>query len=375
MGTTFTHFNPLSDENGLGLQDRFNTKIGHIGEESKDVCYIFVSDDNKCHKYKINDTSDPQWMKDYTPLKLFKYIFGNAFKHYIDHPSYKNMSEEELLKICDDFAQHLKTSGKVIIKDAADVERERFSIKYPDNAYAKYADPNKIWFSRIIDADTKETLYFYFPIQLEEDEKRYHVIIKHHEFRNIQLAYFDPFNIDLQSSANAILQSSEKQKLCILHIIQNKITIEFCEDNISFVFTPSTPQFYKMLFSKIYKDYIADEVYKKMTDDELSKICTDFEAYLEYFKTNEIVQEETNKKKYRFHVMFPENMFARSIVNSQLDKTTYMCKIMNERTNKIKYHYLPLEIISNNIIYNVMVDYNEGGLQLNPLIKGESETS
>jgi hypothetical protein len=129
------------------------------------------------------------------------------------------------------------------------------------------------------------------------------------------------------------------------------------------------------LFGKIYKDYILDEVYKKITDEELSKICTDFEAYLEFFKTNVIVPEEANKSKYKFHVMFPDNVFARSIVNSQLDKTTYMCKIMGDKSHKIKYHYLPLEIISNNIKYNVVVDYNGSGLKLNPLIKGESETS
>jgi hypothetical protein len=281
MGTTFTHFNPLNDENGMGLEDRFASKISLIGDETDDVYYIFISDNNKCHKYKINDTKEPELMKDYTPLKLFKYIFGRVFKRYIDSPEYKNMSEEELLKICSDFAEHLKTSSKVIIKDAADVERERFSIKYPDNAYAKYADQSKVWFSRILDADTRKTIYFYFPIQLEEDGKRYHVVLKHHEFRDIQLAYFNPFEIDLQSLGNAILMELKKQKLCILHIIENKLTIEFCEENISFVFTPSTPQFYRMLFGKIYKDYIADEVYQKMTKDELDQICSDFEAYLD----------------------------------------------------------------------------------------------
>ena len=358
MGTTFTHFNPLSDENGLGVQERFNTKIQHINEQTTDVYCIFISDDNKCHKYKLNDTSEPELMKDYTALKLFKYIFGNVFKRYIDHPSYKNMSEEDLLKICDDFAQHLKTSEKVFIKDAADVEHERFSVKYPNNVYAKYADPSQVLFSRILDEDTRKTMYYYFPILLEEDKKRYHVVLKHHEFRDIQLAYFNPFNVDLQGLANTILldlNASNKSNLCILQIKESKINVEYCEDQLTFVFGLSPKEFYRLLFGQIYKEYIADELYQKMTENELDKLCTDFEAYLEYFKTNEIVKEDINKKKYMFHVMFPENVFAKSVTSDNL--RTYMCKIMNERTNKIKYHYLPLEILSKDRTYNVVIDY------------------
>ena len=105
MGNTFiSGFNPLCDENGQNLQERFAKQIGLIGEVTTDVYCIFISDDNKCRKYKINDTAEPEEMKTYTPLKLFKYIFGEVFKRYIDSPEYKNMSNEELEHICSDFA-------------------------------------------------------------------------------------------------------------------------------------------------------------------------------------------------------------------------------------------------------------------------------
>jgi len=212
-------------------------------------------------------------------------------------------------------------------------------------------------------------MYFYFPIQIQEDEKKYHVVIKHHEIRDIQLAYFNPFEVDLITSANKILidlEKGSKENCCILHIKESKITIEFCEDQTSFVFTLSPKEFYRMLFGKIYKDYIKNEVYQTMTDEELSKICTDFEAYLEYFKTNDIVKEETNKKKYMFHVMFPDNMFARSIIDRKCtDKsTTYMCKIMGEISKKIKYHYLPIEIIAKDRTYNVLTAISSVSLAL-----------
>jgi len=378
MGTTFTHFNPLSDENGLDLQERFNTKINHIGEHTNNVCYIFVSDDNKCHKYKINSMADPELMKDYTPLKLFKYIFGHVFKHYIESPQYKNMSEEELLQICDDFAQHLKSSAKVIIHNTADVEKERFSVKYPNNVYAKYADPNKIWFSRILDADTKKTLYFYFQIQVEENGKKYHVVLKHHEFRNVQLTCFDPFDINLQSLANNVLLESEKSNLCIMHFTGNKITLEFYEEQLYIAFSLSPTKFYKLLFGKIYKTYILDELYQNITDEELVKICSDFEIYLEYFKANNIFVEEADKCKYMFHRMFPNNVFSKcfSMVQEEDKIKPYMCKILDETSKKVKYHYLPLKIIANKKkSFNVVVDYNGSELQLNPLIKGTSETS
>jgi hypothetical protein len=96
-------------------------------------------------------------------------------------------------------------------------------------------------------------------------------------------------------------------------------------------------------------------LYQNITEEELSKICTDFEAYLEYFKTNEIVPEETNKKKYMFHVMFPTNVFARSIIDGK--STTYMCKIFGDKSRKIKYHYLPIEIIANGRTYNVLTTF------------------
>ena len=182
MGTSFTHYSPFSDEDGLDLQQRFATKINNVDNNTKNLYCIFVSDD-KCHKFKINGTKEPIEMKDYTPLKLFKHIFGNVFKNYIDSPEYKNMSEAELEQICNDFTEHLKTTSNVKIIDALDVERERFIVKFSNNSFAKYADHSKLLFSRIIDADTRETMYMYFPIQIEEeaDSKRYDVVLKYRE--------------------------------------------------------------------------------------------------------------------------------------------------------------------------------------------------
>jgi hypothetical protein len=34
---------------------------------------------NKCRKYKMNDTAEPEEMKTYTPLKLFKYMWVKRF--------------------------------------------------------------------------------------------------------------------------------------------------------------------------------------------------------------------------------------------------------------------------------------------------------
>jgi len=161
-----------------------------------------------------------------------------------------------------------------------------------------------------------------------------------------------------------------------MHFTGNKITLEFYEEQLYIAFSLSPIKFYKLLFGKIYKAYILDELYQKMTEDELSQLCTDFEAYLEYFKTNDILVEEADKIKYMFHRMFPDNVFAKCFSMAQEEDKIkpYMCKILDETSKKVKYHYLPLKIIANNKkSFNVVVDYNGSGLQLNPLIKGTSE--
>lgn len=359
MGNTFiSGFNPISDENGHNLDERFHSKIKTITNKTNDVYCVLISDDNTCHKYKINDNVDPELMKTYTASKLFKYIFGEVLKRYIEHPNYKNMSEEELEQICSDFAQHLKNASKVILNNDADVETDRFSVKFPNNAFAKYSDPTKIYFSRLINADTRKTMFFYFPIQIQEDDKKYHVVIKYQAIRDIKLAHFNPFKCDLQNVATNILyelqDSKSKSNCCILYIKEGKVTIEFCDDQLNFVFQ-STTQFYKLLFGKIYKEYIVDERYKNMTDDELTQICSDFESYLEYFNTNEIAKGDANKKKYMFHVMFPDNVFAKCLDASEDKMRPYMCKLMDEKSKKIKYHYLPLEMMSKGKTYHAVI--------------------
>ena len=160
MGNIFiSGFNPISDENGHNLDERFHSKIKTISNKTNDVYCVLISDDNTCHKYKINDTADPELMKTYTASKLFKYIFGEVLKRYIEHPKYKNMSEEELEQICSDFAQHLKNASKVILNNDADVETDRFSIKFPNNAFAKYSDPTKV-LDNIVDDFGHKVLFY-----------------------------------------------------------------------------------------------------------------------------------------------------------------------------------------------------------------------
>lgn len=377
MGTSFTHYSPFSDEDGLDLQTRFATKINNVDNNTKNLYCIFVSDD-KCHKFKINGTKEPTEMKDYTPLKLFKHIFGNVFKKYIDSPEYINMSEAELEQICNDFAEHLKTTSNVKIIDALDVERERFIVKFPNNAFAKYADHSKLLFSRIIDADTRETMYMYFPIQIEEeaDSKRYDVVLKYRENRNISITGFNPFNDndcmidDMTQFANAIL--TDLKNSCILHIDKNGISIEFIEEKVAFEYTQTPQEFYRLIFGEMFKDYITDENYKNMNDDELERVCNDFKLYLDYFKTTTIADDDTdintdiNTDKYAFHTLFPNNVFSKAIINKTNTTNTtntnqYMSKIIctkkDNSLKKVMYHYLPIAIISNDKTYNVLIDY------------------
>ena len=396
MGTSFTHYSPFSDEDGLDLQTRFATKINNVDTNTKNLYCIFVSDD-KCHKFKINGTKEPIEMKDYTSLKLFKYIFGNVFKNYIDSPEYKNMSEGELEQICNDFAEHLKTTSNVKIIDALDVERERFIVKFPNNAFAKYADHSKLLFSRIIDADTRQTMYLYFPIKIVEDadSKQYDVVLKYSETRNISIIGFNPFENenendngvagdcmidDMTVFANAIL--TDLKNSCILYIRENIIFIGFIGEKVVFKYGETPKEFYKMIFGEMFKDYITDENYKNMNNDELAKVCSDFELYLNYFKTTTIdgededkdnnyndkntntdINADINADKYAFHTLFPYNVFSKCIrekYKTYIPK--YMSKIMgtkhNDSLKKVKYHYLPIAIISNGKTYNVLIEKN-----------------
>ena len=378
MGTSFTHYSPFSDEDGLDLQERFATKINNVDNNTKNLYCIFVSDD-KCHKFKINGTKEPTEMKDYTPLKLFKYIFGNVFNNYIDSPEYKNMTEGELEQICNDFTEHLKTTSNVKIIDALDVERERFIVKFPNNAFAKYADHSKLLFSRIIDADTRQTMYLYFPIQIveEADAKRYDVVLKYREKRDISIIGFNPFDDndcmmdDMTQFANAIL--TDLKNSCILHIRENRTFIEFIEEKVAFKYGETPQEFYKMIFGEMFKDYITDENYKNMTDDDLTRICNDFALYLDYFKTTTIDSEDNgntdintdiNSDKYAFHTLFPNNVFSKAIISksntTNKDKymPKYMCKIIDKSLKKVKYYYLPIAIISDGKTYNVLVENN-----------------
>ena len=354
MGTTFTHFNPLSDENGLGLQDRFTSKI-NITDKTDDVYCIFVSDDI-CRKYKVNDKASPVEMRNYTPVKLFRFIFGYVFKHYIESPEYKNMSEEDLLKIGSDFMKHLKNSDKVLIKDDADVELERFSVKFSNNAFAKYADPSKVFFSKILNTNTRKTEYFYFPIQMEEiydgEVKKYHVILKYQEMRTIGITTYNPYDDDamiddMSDFAKAIL--TDLKKSCILHIREERILVEFIEDKVVFAYEQTSREFYKMVLSKMYEDF----AHETLNDDELVQVCSDFELYI---KMNEIaVEEDVNSDKYAFHTLFPNNAFSKRII-SKGEKTKYMCKVRDIKNKKlVKWHYLPLAVVSNDITYNALI--------------------
>ena len=54
MGTRFTHFNPLSDENGLGLQERFHERVNNsIKVETDNVYCIFIGDDDDAQAIAI----------------------------------------------------------------------------------------------------------------------------------------------------------------------------------------------------------------------------------------------------------------------------------------------------------------------------------
>jgi hypothetical protein len=256
------------------------------------------------------------------------------------------MSEEDLEQIGSDFMQHLKNSDKVILKDTVDVELGRFSVKFPNNAFAKYADPSKVFFSRILNEETRETEYFYFPILLEENKKKYHVILKYQEMRTIGIKTFNPFDDiidDMTTFAKAIL--TDLKHACILHIREERILIEFIEDEQLFAYEQTSKEFYKMVLCKMYEDFAHDT----LTDEELTQSSTDFEVYI---KTT--TGEDVNSDKYAFHTLFPNNAFSKGII-SKGQKTKYMCKIMDTTNKFVKYHYLPLAVVSNDKTYNALI--------------------
>jgi hypothetical protein len=264
------------------------------------------------------------------------------------------MSEEDLEQIGSDFIQHLKNTKKVILQDAKDIELGRFSVKFPNNAFAKYADPSKVFFSRILNEQTRETEYFYFPILLEENKKSYHVILKYQEMRTIGIKTFNPFDDndammdDMSEFANAIL--TDLKNSCILHIREERILIEFIEDKLVFTYEQTTSkEFYKMVLGKMYEDF----AHETLTKDELIQVCSDFELYI---KTTGIAEDEdVNSDKYAFHTLFPNNAFSKGII-SKGQKTKYMCKVRDIKNKQhIKYHYLPLAVVSNDKTYNALI--------------------
>ena len=182
MGTTFTHFNPLSDENGHDLFQRFEHQIKSISKKTPNVYIIYILDDaDKCLKWKIDTPVTDICSLRQTPMEFFKYIFGNVLTHYIDDPAYKNMSEQDLSQISKDFIEHLKTTS--INVSTLDFEQESFCVKFPNNMFSKCADKSKMYFTRNINQDSNLTVFYYFPIMLEEKSPdtyhtdKYHVII------------------------------------------------------------------------------------------------------------------------------------------------------------------------------------------------------
>ena len=342
MGTTFTHFNPLCDENGQNLSERFATNIKNITEKTNNVYMIYIRE-GECYKYKINDNVEPVKMGK-TSYQLFRYIFGAVLRNYVDDIRYKNMSPDELDQICYDFTAHLHNTSNIILGDP---ELERFSVKFPNNAFAKYADLSKIYFAKIIEQDTRKTLFFHFPIQIEEKGVSYHVVLTNLESRDISLSSFNPFEIDMKILANGILKDLDK--LSIVHIKKNGVYIQFVAEKDVFKYCETPLEFYKVIFG-MYKEYVDNDEYKNMTEEDLVQICNDFELYLNHFNTNEIEYDETNKSKYLFHVLFPNNLFSKCVVG------TYMSKILDETGKKVKYHYLPIEISANNMVYNAVIN-------------------
>ena len=226
----------------------------------------------------------------------------------------------------------------------------RFSVKFPNNAFAKYADHSKVFFSRILNERTRETEYFYFPILLEENKKKYHVILKYQEMRTIGIKTFNPFDDimdDMSEFAKAIL--TDLKNSCILHIREERILIEFIEDKLVFAYEQTSKEFYKMVLGKMYEDF----AHETLTKDELIQVCSDFELYI---KTNEIAEgEDVNSDKYAFHTLFPNNAFSKGII-SKGQKTKYMCKIMDIKNKQhVKWHYLPLAVVSNDKTYNALI--------------------
>ena len=181
MGTKFSHFNPLSDEHGQTLVQRLRPYT----LPPVYCLYIREGAEQQCFKLKI-DTTIPAKSQviSQSPLQLLRYIFGEVLSTYIDHPAYKTMTEGELQEVASDFFQHLKhtcTHPSTML----DIEHERFHVQFPNNAFAKYADHSKLYFSRNITLDNKLTLYYHFPIQLVEynpdtqTTEKYDVVIRY----------------------------------------------------------------------------------------------------------------------------------------------------------------------------------------------------
>ena len=148
---------------------------------------------------------------------------------------------------------------------------------------------------------------------------------------------------DMATFANAIL--TDLKNSCILHIREERILIEFIEDKQLFAYEQTSKEFYKMVLSKMYEDF----AHATLTDEELTQSSTDFEVYI---KTT--AGEDINTDKYAFHTLFPNNAFSKGIINKG-QKAKYMCKIMDPTNKFVKYHYLPLAVVSNDKTYNALI--------------------
>ena len=108
----------------------------------------------------------------------------------------------------------------------------------------------------------------------------------------------------------------------------------------------------------------------RLSETELKQICDDFESYLNYFKTTEFAEtEDINSDKYAFHTLFPNNAFSKRISEATVSKANvseatiseayipkYMYKVRDIKNTKIvKWHYLPLAVVSNDKTYNALI--------------------
>ena len=186
MGTTFTHFNPLCDEHGHTLQERFKHQIK---PDKSNVYCIYIREDaqHQCYKLKLKESlTESSYLMSQTPLHLFQYIFGDVLSNYIDDPAYKNITEKELFQVASDFLQHLQHT--FTHESTMDFEQERFHRQFPNNMFAKHADHSKRYFYRTIHPDTKQTFYYHFPIMIRETTEQYHVIIQYIPMAEINLS-------------------------------------------------------------------------------------------------------------------------------------------------------------------------------------------